>query len=359
MKNGDIKSDPLLDMSSPIDYLILLCALDQLSKTCGESVKELDQLSNACAVSSKELGDALNKLNSCCTSTSTSCISGYSTGGEVSNSTNTFVTDHVTIGASNLYPYRNDNTTTITPSINVDPVTVTIPGYATKDEIKDIRKDLDKFINDYAAQNAAKEQPKNMNMKDLFGQFGPVTDGSIALSIKGMAVKNPSGKYVAYDEEKEEMYDVDIMHFDVKTPIFYRIPVSISDVCMGDIIVHNKHYCYVVDGDGKQFTVIDINMSEQRTILPQKSPFGFNYVTKVISLIKPGTASGETPFGNMLPFMILSGSMESNDMLPFLLMNQGQMDTSNPMMMYFLIKSCGTDNDILPFLLINNGSFKF
>ena len=99
-------------------------------------------------------------------------------------------------------------------------------------------------------------------------------------------------------------------------------------------------------------------MSEQRTILPQKSPFGFNYVTKVISLIKPGAASGETPFGNMLPFMMLSGSMESNDMLPFLLMSQGQMDTSNPMMMYFLMKSCGADNDILPFLLMQSNVLK-
>jgi hypothetical protein len=349
-KSGVTKTDPLLDIkitASPVGPSTLFDALDQLSKA-----------SNTCGVSAKELGDALSKLNSCCTSTS--CVSGYSTGGKVSNLTNTVATDHVTIGSSGLY--WGDSTTTAIPNINIDPITVTVPSFVTKEEMekqmKDLHQDLDKFMNDYAAQNAAKEQPKNMNMKDLFGQFGPVTDGSIALSIKGMAIKNPSGKYVAYDEEKEEMYDVDIMHFDVKTPIFYRIPVSISDVCMGDIIVHNNHYCYVVDGDGKQFTVIDINMSEQRTILPQKSPFGFNYVTKVISLIKPGAASGETPFGNMLPFMMLSGSMESNDILPFLLMGQGQMDTSNPMMMYFLMKSCGTDNDILPFLLMQSNVLK-
>lgn len=349
-KSGVTKIDPLLDIKitaspSPDDPSTLFDALDQLSKT-----------SNTHGVSAKELGDALNKLNNCCTSTS------YNTGGIVSNLTNTIATatNQATIGSSGLY--WNDSTTTAVPNINIDPIAVTIPYFVTKEEMeeqmKDLHKDLDKFMNDYAAQNAAKEQPKNMNMKDLFGQFGPVTDGSIALSIKGMAIKNPSGKYVAYDEEKEEMYDVDIMHFDVKTPIFYRIPVSISDICMGDIIVHNNHYCYVVDGDGKQFTVVDINMSEQRTILPQKSPFGFNYVTKVISLIKPGAASGETPFGNMLPFMMLAGSMESNDMLPFLLMSQGQMDTSNPMMMYFLMKSCGTNNDILPFLLMQSNVLK-
>lgn len=354
-KNGAIKSDPLLDIkiiASPSlgNPSTLFDALDQLSKA-----------SNACGVSAKELGDALSKLNSSInTSTSASCVSGYSTGGTVSNLTNTVATDHLTIGSSGTY--WGDSTTTAIPNINIDPITITVPSFVTKEEMekqmKDLHQDLDKFMNDYAAQNAAKEQPKNMNMKDLFGQFGPVTDGSIALSIKGMAIKNPSGKYVAYDEEKEEMYDVDIMHFDVKTPIFYRIPVSISDICMGDIIVHNNHYCYVVDGDGKQFTVIDINMSEQRTILPQKSPFGFNYVTKVISLIKPGAASGDTPFGNMLPFMMLSGSMESNDMLPFLLMSQGQVDTSNPMMMYFLMKSCGTDNNILPFLLMQSNVLK-
>lgn len=199
------------------------------------------------------------------------------------------------------------------------------------------------------------------NMKNIFGDIGPITDGTIALSIKGMAVKNPSGKYVAYDEEKEEMYDVDIMHFDIKTPLFYRIPVALNDICMGDIIVHNNHYCYVVDGDGKQFTVIDINMSEQRIVLPQKSPFGFNYVIKVISLIKPGEASGDTPFGNMIPFMMLSGSMENNDMLPFLLMtsNNGTDFTKNPMLMYFLLKDCGNSNDILPLILMNGGKFSF
>lgn len=198
------------------------------------------------------------------------------------------------------------------------------------------------------------------NMKNIFDDIGPITDGTIALSIKGMAVKNPSGKYVAYDEEKEEMYDVDIMHFDVKTPLFYRIPVALNDICMGDIIIHNKHYCYVVDGDGKQFTVIDINMSEQRIVLPQKSPFGFNYVIKVISLIKPGEASGETPFGNMIPFMLMSDDTDNQNILPFLLMSNSSSDlTKNPMLMYFLLKDHGNNNDILPLILMGGGKFSF
>ena len=290
--------------------------------------------------SSEQAGTAMkNVINN--VTTNGCCTGGYS------NINGTWVSDHTTVISSPLPdPYTIDISSTGPIKTNI----------VTKDELHD---ELDKWFKEYTQK---KEDKNNMNMKNIFGQFGPVTDGTIALSIKGMAVRNPSGKYVAYDADTEEMYDVDILHFDVKTPIFFKIPVAITAIEFGDIIVHNdSHYCYVIDGDGKQFTVIDITTSEQRVILPQKSPFGFNFVTKVISLMNPGTtADKDNPFGNIMPMMMLAGNLDSKDMLPFLLMGQGGIDfQKNPLLMYFLMKDGGVSNDFLPFLLMNSNSFKF
>ena len=279
------------------------------------------------------LADAMSNLNSCITS---SMCNGFSNiaSNSISQSTNTTI----------------DPWTTNTYTVKSEPITITT-NVITKDNLCE---ELEKYFQ--------KKKEDKTNMKNIFGQFGPVTDGTIALSIKGMAVRNPAGKYVAYDADTEEMYDVDILHFDVKTPIFFKVPVAITAVEFGDIIIHNdSHYCYVIDGDGKQFTVIDITTSEQRVILPQKSPFGFNFVTKVISLMNPGTtADKDNPFGNIMPMMMLAGNLDSKDMLPFLLMGQGGIDfQKNPLLMYFLMKDGGVSNDCLPFLLMNSNSFKF
>ena len=272
------------------------------------------------------LTDAINNLNTCINS-------------NITQSTNTTIDPGIcnTQWASNTY--------TIQPSQFVT------TNVITKDN-------LEEEVEKYLKKHFKKKEDKT-NMKNIFGQFGAITDGTIALSIKGMAVRNPAGKYVAYDADAEEMYDVDILHFDIKTPIFFKVPVAISAVEFGDIIIHNdSHYCYVIDGDGKQFTVIDITTSEQRVILPQKSPFGFNFVTKVISLMNPGTtADKDNPFGNIMPMMMLAGDLDSKDMLPFLLINKDGMDfQKNPMLLYFLMKE---NNDMLPFLLMNSDNFKF
>lgn len=278
------------------------------------------------------LANAINNLNTCINSSINS---------NMTQSTNTIDTGRCnTQWASNTY--------TIQPSQFVTSNVITTDNLC---------EELEKCIREHS-----KKKEDKTNMKNIFGQFGAITDGTIALSIKGMAVRNPAGKYVAYDADAEEMYDVDILHFDIKTPIFFKVPVAISAIEFGDIIVHNdSHYCYVIDGDGKQFTVIDITNSEQRIILPQKSPFGFNFVTKVISLMNPGTtADKDNPFGNIMPLMMFAGDLDSNDMLPFLLMSKDGMDfQKNPMLLYFLMKGNKTTNDMLPFLLMNSDNFKF
>lgn len=286
------------------------------------------------------LADAMACINSNMTQNLNAC-----TNSNIVQSTNTTIDPEICNTNTTIPSWTTD-----TYTIKSQPITIST-NVITKDN-------LEEEVEKYLKKHFKKKEDKT-NMKNIFGQFGAITDGTIALSIKGMAVRNPAGKYVAYDADAEEMYDVDILHFDIKTPIFFKVPVAISTVEFGDIIIHNdSHYCYVIDGDSKQFTVIDITTSEQRVILPQKSPFGFNFVTKVISLMNPGTtADKDNPFGNIMPMMMLAGNLDSKDMLPFLLMNKDGMDfQKNPMLLYFLMKE---NNDMLPFLLMNSDNFKF
>ena len=48
--------------------------------------------------------------------------------------------------------------------------------------------------------------------------------------------------------------------------------------------------------------------------MPVTSIFGFNYVTKVVSLmnVNAGAPSAENPFGNLMPFMMMSSVMGDN-----------------------------------------------
>lgn len=198
-----------------------------------------------------------------------------------------------------------------------------------------------------------KKEKKN-NMNNLFGfEFGAIDDGSIAMSAKGMAVKNKDNKYVAYDSEKNEVVDVTVFTLHTATKMFYKIPVALKDVAIGDVIIHNSDICFVVDGDDNTLDVVNISRGTFETIFPAKSPFGFNFITKVVSLFNFDTANKDNPFGNVLPFLLM-GDGDKKDMLPLIMMcGQGNFDMNNPMMMYFLMKD-GKADDLLPFFLMQN-----
>ena len=198
------------------------------------------------------------------------------------------------------------------------------------------------------------EKEKKNNMNSLFGfEFGPVNDSSIAMSAKGMAVMNKDSKYVAYDSEKNEVVDVTVLTLPSATKMFYKIPVALKDVAIGDVIIHNSDICFVLDGDDNTLDVVNISRGTAETIFPAKSPFGFNFVTKVVSLFNFNTANKDNPFGNVLPFLLMSDG-DKKDMLPLIMMcGQGNFDMNNPMMMYFLMKD-GKADDLLPFFLMQN-----
>ena len=203
---------------------------------------------------------------------------------------------------------------------------------------------------------------KGNNMKMFNFDFGPIKDNdAVRMSPYGIAVKNVNGTYQAYDKKNGEIMDVDIFNFKADN-MFFKIPVAIDAIEAGDVIIFNRRPCFVF-GFSEQGDVIaiDIAMGEKKTILPSKSPFGFNYITKIVSLVDNmfgGEApSAENPFGNILPFMLMNEDNSSmKDMLPMMmLMNSNAGGTIDPMMLYFMMKADKGDTDsMLPFLLMMN-----
>ena len=215
---------------------------------------------------------------------------------------------------------------------------------------------------------------KGDDKMNLFGniEFGKLKHrNAYALTLKGLAYGKNSNSdegvgigYVQYDPETDSVEDVTpfvLKDMDIRDFV-YKMPVALSAVSRGDIILDKGMPVFVKKVEGSTFTVVDPYTCEVKTILAAKNAFGFNYVTKVVNLMDnfnlAGAASADNPFGNLLPLMMLSGNKNMEDMMPLFLMSSGAMNggdlTSNPMMMYFLMKD-GDMNDMLPLFLMSNG----
>lgn len=205
------------------------------------------------------------------------------------------------------------------------------------------------------------DKKENSVMRGFNFDFGPMNANVVRMSIYGLAVKNKTGSWVAYDAKNEEIMDVDVFNFD-GSKFMYRMPVAISDVAAGDVIVHMSVPMFVVgkSEDGKAVYAVDPVAGERKEIMLTKSPFGFNFVTKVVNFLgNTFNADASNPFGNLGLMMMLSEDNAGiKDMLPFMLManggNANGFDLSNPMVMYMMCKD-GTDD--LPMMLALSGAF--
>lgn len=197
-----------------------------------------------------------------------------------------------------------------------------------------------------------------MEMRRIFGnlEFGPVK--GINMSHLGIALKNAAGNMVSYDRQNGEIIDVDLIDFNAENMV-YAMPCAIKDIKKGDVIRHVNGNAVFVTGTEDGIHVIDVAAGEKKEILPTKSMFGFDFVTKIVSLIdfSAMNASADQPFGNMLPLMMLSDNKSSmRDMLPMMMLmnggNFGSFDMSNPLMMMALMGNGGSEsNDFFPMVM--------
>lgn len=195
-------------------------------------------------------------------------------------------------------------------------------------------------------------------MKNMFGmnfEFGKVPAGKFKMSFMGLAFATGNGRYAVYNIGDNEFTDVTEMTMDADGMIM-QMPVAAKDVAVGDIIKHKDAYVIVKGGtENGCITAVDPFKSEEINIIPTKSMFGFNFVTKVINVFgnmfgeNTVTPSEDNPFGNIAPFIMMSamsdGNNDNDGMMKMLLMSQmmnGQsgMDFSkNPMLMFMLAKN--------------------
>lgn len=250
--------------------------------------------------------------------------------------------------SSMIYTDRTNTIDILQPS-NVPVVDINWDRLASVSSIEDtyVKKSDCK-----CCKNEEKKENKSMFNFD----FGKVASDKVRLSMYGIAVKNIDGRYVAYDVKSHSVMDVEIMNMPCGD-FLYKMPVAIKDIKAGDVVIHNKVPMFVVEVHDSTLKVVDIHEGAEKEIYLTKSPFGFNFATKVVSLIDfTGKADASNPFGNMLPFLMV-GDGKMDDMLPMMmLMNGGKMDMSSPMFMYFMMKDNKESKDMLPFLLMGMGS---
>lgn len=257
----------------------------------------------------------------------------YSSGGYANGSTagNTVITD----------PYGSWSASSIVMKTPCD-----------EDDVRRICKDI-------IDKNEKKEKDK-MDTSNLFNfDFGPVSSNQFRMSPYGIAVRTQANGWVAFNAKSGELFDVDILNFDI-SKLIYKMPVALGAVKPGDILMHSSKPVFVrsINSDGT-VSVIDYTNATVTNILPVKSPFGFNFFTKVCALFNfdQVNANPDNPFGSMLPFLMLSGEKDGNfdPTLLFLAGGMGNMDfSSNPMMLYFLMNR-QDKGDLLPFMLMMNG----
>lgn len=225
---------------------------------------------------------------------------------------------------------------------------------------KDIAKTIQKQIDEMDADEHPMNRKENDNMKFANFDFGPCAGDNVRMSMYGIAVKNGSGTWVSYDKTNDKIMDVDVLNFD-GAQFLYKMPVAIKDITKGMVIVHNRKPMYVTDVNGTDVEVVDPCAGERKTILPTASPFGFNFYTRVVSLLdgfgSTVAASDEHPFGNMLPFLMLSDNKDIDPMMLMLMMNQNGGDSTqmfnNPFMFYLMAsKDDSKMKDYLPFLMM-------
>jgi hypothetical protein len=239
----------------------------------------------------------------------------------------------------------SSNTTTYYPSNLGTISTIT----SLEDRVNCLEAEIQKKV-DKEENNTIKE---NKKMKGFNFEFGSCSGDNVRMSMYGLAVKNSAGSWVSFNPNTYNIVDVEIMNFD-GGKYLYKMPTAIRDIQVGDVIIHCRKPMFVSGINEKSLIAIDPVDGEVKEIMPTVSPFGFNFVTKIVNLFASymTAPTADQPFGNMLPFMLMSGESgkDIDPMMLMLMMNQnGNGRMSNLMPMCLMMKD---RKDIDPLMLM-------
>lgn len=293
--------------------------------------------------------------------TNTEKLDGFTIDWNVPTSTTKPITNAVKPDSLTLNWFA---TTSSTKPISADDL-ATITKLNTKasvispcaDQVSICCDDLCKNCKNYEKKD---NEEKENKMKGFNFDFGKITNDSIRMSMYGMAVKNTSGVWTAYDKSTGDLMDVDVFNFDGSNFLF-KMPVAIKDIAVGDVVIHARKPMFVISKtEAGDLVAVDPVAGEKKTIMPTRSPFGFNFCTKIISLFdnlmgNSEAPSADNPFGSLWMLMLMDGKSDMKDMLiPMMLMNQanGSTNAFNPMML--MLMNDGDMKDMaIPLMLMN------
>lgn len=189
----------------------------------------------------------------------------------------------------------------------------------------------------------------NKMFKNL--KFGKLSNGTIKYSFNGIAFQSSDGSYVTFNDDLT-FTNVNDMVMDI--PV-YVMPVAANQIEVGDIIIQNEQPVMIREISSNEIKVIKPFSREIVSIVPEKSIFGFDFYSKVLNVFEGlGSAADQgNPFGNMLPFLMMSEGKENqsnSDMIMMMALMGGNLDMSNPMMMALM----GDKIDPMMMMMMNN-----
>lgn len=231
-------------------------------------------------------------------------------------------------------------------------------GWGIVDRISELESQLDQKADKVELEILKNRKENGTMMKGFNFDFGPCGN-TVRLSMYGMAIQNVAGEWVSYNPDSREIINVDVFNIQDGGKYMYKMPVAMTDVKVGDVVIHNRVPMFVTAvNENGSFDVTDVRAGETKTIIPTRNMFGFNFMTKVVSMFSAFTnaPTADQPFGNMLPFLMMSdkdGKAGDIDPMVMFMMMQGQNGTGNmfgnPMMLYFMMKD---NKDIDPMMLM-------
>jgi len=208
------------------------------------------------------------------------------------------------------------------------------------------------------------KEEKSVSMKKLMGDFmfGKVDTNTIKYSFNGIAFKAEDG--VTYNVYNADGTITNVSDMVMDIPVF-AMPVSKAQLAVGDVILHPADRTPLIVKENAETAIIAVEpkSNEIKTFAPKKSIFGFDFYTKIMTpmdMFGGANANADNPFGNMLPFLMMGdGNTDMSTMLMFTMMNGangGAMDM-NAMLPFLMLsdKSGGDNKDFLMAMLMAKG----
>lgn len=211
-------------------------------------------------------------------------------------------------------------------------------------------------------KNITTTEEKNMS-KNMFGnmfknmKFGLFNSQSVKYSFNGIAFKTSDGDYVTYNDDFTFTNVADMI---IDMPIF-AMPVSREQISVGDVIRHNDTWVIVNEVSDTEIKVAKPWTKEIVTVIPETSIFGFSFYTKIMNPFEGlgKEANADNPFGNILPFLMMQNDNgdSMNPMMMAMMFSGGKIDMSNPMMMYMMMSQNKEIDPMMMMLMMGNNPF--